>query len=305
MPSDGSPHTRAQIGHRSVLLQEAIDALSLVSDDIVVDGTLGGAGHALAIARRLGKNGVLIGVDADRDAVSRSRDVLADAAPTVVLVEDNVRNIARIVRSTGRGHITKLLLDLGWSSYQLQGGRGFSFLSDEPLSMAYSHSPAFTASTIVNTWEYESIRDVLQGWGEERYASRIAERIVREREAGEIKTARQLAEIVRAAVPARYRHGRIHPATKTFQALRIAVNDELGALELVLKDAWSLLSPRGRIAVISFHSLEDRIVKHRFAQWAREGQGKLVNRKPITPREEEVRENPRARSAKLRTIEKI
>jgi 16S rRNA (cytosine1402-N4)-methyltransferase len=277
----------------------------LAPDDIVVDGTLGGAGHALAIARQLGTNGVLIGVDADQDAVSRARDVLANAAPTVVLVHDNSRNIARIVRDHGYSHITKMMLDLGWSSYQLSAGRGFSFLSDDPLSMAYNAGQTLTAETIVNSWEESSIRDVIAGWGEERYASRIAKRIVEEREAKPIKTAKELAEIVKAAVPAAYRHRRIHPATKTFQALRIAVNDELGALTHVLEDAWQLLTVGGRMVIISFHSLEDRIVKRRFAEWVREGKARLPSRKPIPPSEEEVRANPRARSAKLRVIEKI
>lgn len=292
-------------GHRSVLLHEAVESLALQSNDVVVDGTLGGAGHALAIARQLGPEGILIGVDADRDAIGRARDVLADAAPTVVLINDNFRNLKSALEKEGITHITKVVFDLGWSSFQLSDGRGFSFLADEPLSMAYAHDQALNAAVIVNEWSEESITDILHGWGEERYARRIAERIVRERGAKKIESARELAEIIKSAVPTAYRYGRIHPATRSFQALRIAVNDELGALETGLTAAWDLLKPGGRISVITFHSIEDRIVKRRFAQWAREGVGSLPFRKPIVPGEEELAENPRARSAKLRTVVKI
>ncbi len=316
MPSpSGTPE-----GHRTVLLHEAVESLALQQNDVVVDGTLGGAGHALAIAKQLGDGGVLIGVDADKDAISRAYDVLADAqpvsgdvqpatrtgsGPTVLLINDNFRNIKAALARLGYGSIDKMILDLGWSSYQLRGGRGFSFLSDEPLSMSYAHSQTLTAEIIVNDWEESSIVDVISGFGEERYARRIAERIVRERSYKRIQTARELADIVKAAVPAAYRYGRIHPATKTFQALRIAVNDEFGAIEQGLTDGLSMLNPGGRIAVISFHSIEDRIIKHRFVQWAREGAIELITRKPIVPSDAEIAENPRARSAKLRVIQKI
>lgn len=318
MPSPSG--ARTSDGHRTVLLHEAVEYLSLKKDDVVVDGTLGGAGHALAIVKQLGVGGTLIGVDADIDAVSRARDVLADAhapgergspvpltgdGPTVILINDNFRNIAAALRSVGVTAIDKVLFDLGWSQFQLSAGRGFSFQSDEPLSMTYSKTQSLTAETIINDWAEESIRDVLFGFGEERYARRIAERIARERSEKRISTARELAEIIRAAVPAAYRHGKIHPATKSFQALRIAVNDEFGALRAGMDAAWALLRPNGRLAIISFHSSEDRIVKHRFAEWAHEGQGTLVTRRPITPSEREVHDNPRSRSAKLRVIEKI
>ncbi len=314
-----SPATNVT-GHRTVLLHEAVESLTLQKSDVVVDGTLGGAGHALAIARQLGNGGVLIGVDADKDAISRAGDMLADAqatdgddrpttssgtGPTVLLVHDNFRNIKAALVAHGIEGIDKMLLDLGWSSYQLSGGRGFSFQTDEPLSMSYSHSQTLTAEIIINDWEESSIVDVISGFGEERYARRIAERIVRERETRRIVQASDLAGIVKAAVPVAYRYGRIHPATKTFQALRIAVNDELGALAQAMEDAWSIIRPGGRLAIISFHSIEDRIVKHRFAAWARDGVGTLPSRKPITPSEAELKENPRARSAKLRVIQKI
>jgi 16S rRNA (cytosine1402-N4)-methyltransferase len=317
MPSSSVSNTD---GHRTVLLHEAVESLSLQKDDVVVDGTLGGAGHALAIVKQLGIGGTLIGVDADSDAVSRARDVLAEAlptsgdalpvsltgnGPTVLLLNDNFRNLKAALDVHSISKVNKVLLDLGWSTFQLAGGRGFSFMSDEPLSMAYSHQQSFTAETIVNDWQQESIEDVLRGFGDERYAKRIAERIVRERASRRIKTAKELAEIVKAAVPSAYRYGKLHPATKTFQALRIAVNDEFGALQEGMEAAWDLLQHNGRLAIISFHSSEDRIVKHRFAKWARDNEGALVNRKPIVPSDEELRANPRARSAKLRVIQKI
>lgn len=318
MPSPSVSNTG---GHRTVLLQEAVESLSLKKGDVVVDGTLGGAGHALAIVKQLGPAGTLIGVDADEDAVSRARDVLADAlptgekgppvsaikgnGPTVLLINDNFRNIEQALKGRNIHEVDKVLFDLGWSQFQLSAGRGFSFQTDEPLSMTYAKNQLLTAEMIVNSWQQQSIEDVLKGFGEERYAKRIAERIVRERETRRIATSRDLAEIVRAAVPAAYRHGKLNPATKTFQALRIAVNDEFGALEYGMRGAWSLLKRGGRLAIISFHSSEDRIVKHRFADWVREGQGILINRKPIAPSDEELKANPRARSAKLRVIEKI
>lgn len=171
--------------------------------------------------------------------------------------------------------------------------------------MAYAHNQSLTAEIIVNNWEQQSIEDVLKGFGEERYAKRIAERIVRERQNRRIKTAKDLADIVKAAVPSAYRYAKLHPATKSFQALRIAVNDEFGALSDGMEAAWDVLSSGGRLAIISFHSSEDRIVKHRFAKWARDNEGSLVHRKPIVPSDEELRANPRARSAKLRVIQKI
>ncbi len=317
MPSPSVSNTG---GHRTVLLHEAIESLLLKKCDVVVDGTLGGAGHALAIVKQLGHGGTFIGVDADEDAVSRARDVLADAqapedvgppvpalgnGPTVLLINDNFRNLKSALERVHIESIDKVLFDLGWSQFQLSAGRGFSFQTDEALSMAYAKNQSLTAATIVNEWAEQSIEDVLRGFGGERYAGRIAERIVRERAIRRIATARDLAEIVRAAVPAAYRHGKIHPATKSFQALRIAVNDEFGALSEGMQAAWDLLAHDGRLAVISFHSSEDRIVKHRFANWARDGQAVLVTRKPIVPSEQELKANPRARSAKLRVIQKL
>jgi len=293
-------------GHRSVLLHEAIESLDIQPSDTIVDATLGGAGHSTEIAARLTNTGTLIGFDLDPHAIERSRGALKHAKAQIVLVEDNFRNLAPALEERGVRSISKALFDLGWSAYQLKDGRGFSFLSDEPLHMTYHmNADALTAETIVNEWEESSLADVIYGWGEERYARRIARDIVASRAHTPIKTSRELAEIVRHAVPSAYAHGKIHPATKTFQALRIAVNDELGAIEEALSSAAQMLTVGGRIAVITFHSLEDRIVKHYFTQLEKEGAFQRITKKPIAPSTEELLANPRARSAKLRVIKRI
>lgn len=272
--------------------------------DVVVDATLGGAGHSLALAKRLGKDGTLIGFDLDHAAIGRAERALADAACRVVLVEANFRDIEHELISRGITAIDKALFDLGWSGFQLDAGRGFSFLKDEPLSMSYrTDAPALNAYEIVNEWAESSLADVIYGWGEERYARRIAHAIAERRASHPIESSRELGEIVSGSVPAAYRYGRIHPATKTFQALRIAVNDELGALRDGIAGAWHLLAPGGRIAIITFHSIEDRLVKQTFLDLAR-ADGVRITTSPITPREREVSENPRSRSAKLRIIQK-
>ncbi|MDO8561521.1 MAG: 16S rRNA (cytosine(1402)-N(4))-methyltransferase RsmH [bacterium] len=346
---------RENIGHTTVLLHEAIEQLGIQSGDTVVDATLGGAGHATAIAKLLGKKGVLIGMDLDKEAIERARIALksfskpmglasagratksadsgratksadsgratksADSGratksadspvdgPKIHLVEANFRNLLSELAHLGVAHIDKALFDLGWSGYQLAAGRGFSFLKDEPLMMTYSASPgpnAFTASTIVNEWGEESIADVIFGWGEERYARRIAKKIVERRASAPFKTSRELAEAIKECVPPQYRYGRIHPATRTFQALRIAVNDELGALKEGIAGAWRNLAKDGRIAVITFHSIEDREVKRLLVKWEQSGEGKRITHSPIRASAEEIKSNPRARSAKLRVIEK-
>src|SRR3990167_8771888 len=294
-------------GHRSVLLHEAIESLTIAQNDIVVDATLGGGGHAKRIAGKLGKNGMLIGFDLDGEAVLRAREALQGVSPRVLLFQKNFRELRPALDEAGVPQITKALFDLGWSSYQLDSGRGFSFLKDEPLLMTYATDikpGMLTAEKIVNTWEEGNIADVLWGWGEERYSRKIARAIVEARAQKPIKTSQELADIVSNATPYAYRRGRIHPATRTFQALRIAVNDELGALAEGLRSAWEALAPGGRIAVIAFHSIEDRIVKNMFAEWEKKGEGLRMTKKPMSPSSEEIRENPRARSAKLRVIEK-
>ncbi len=306
--TDQNPaHAERVSGHKPVLLQEVLHALTIHADDIVLDATLGGAGHAREMVKLLGSKGVLIGIDADSAAIERAREALQGTASTVRLVEGNFRDV---ISHTGKHeipHITKALFDLGWSGYQLVAGRGFSFLKEEPLLMTYAAAPGpetLTAEKIVNTWEESSIADIIFGWGEERFARQIARGIVAARKETRIATSRELAEIVRASVPAFYRKGRLHPATKTFQALRIAVNDEMGALKEGLRGAWQLLVSRGRLAVITFHSVEDREVKRLMKEWVNEGSGQSLTKSPIRPAREEVLANPRARSAKLRVIEK-
>jgi len=294
-------------GHQTVLLHEAIEELSIKPTDTVVDATLGGAGHARAIADLLDKNGTLIGFDLDEDAIVRAEVALADVKPRTFLLESNFRNIEAELATRSVMSIDKALYDLGWSAYQLEAGRGFSFLKDEPLLMTYGKGAdkgGLTAATIVNEWGEGSIADIIFGWGEERYSRRIAHVIVERRRVQPFTRATDLAEAIKSAVPAAYRHGRLHPATKTFQALRIAVNDELGALNESLTSAWKLLTPGGRIAIITFHSIEDRIVKELFLEWQRRGDGTRITRSPKKPSREEIVSNPRARSAKLRVIEK-
>lgn len=295
-------------GHRPVLLQEAIEHLAIRPDDIVLDGTLGGAGHAREIVHQLGTKGVFIGIDADSAAIERAREALGSAVAQVHLIEGNFRHAESYLGKHGISQITKALFDLGWSGFQLTAGRGFSFLQDEPLLMTYAEHPdehALTAEKIVNTWQESSLADVIYGWGEERYARQIARGIIQARATEPITTSKQLAEIIRSSVPAFYRRGKLHPATKTFQALRIAVNDEMGALKEGITAAFEMLAPQGKIAVITFHSIEDREVKKLFLQWASEERAIRITKSPIKPSEEEIRKNPRSRSAKLRILQKV
>ncbi|MDB5187510.1 MAG: S-adenosyl-methyltransferase MraW [Candidatus Kaiserbacteria bacterium] len=293
-------------GHRTVLLQEAIEILEIKVTDVALDATLGGIGHSRLMADRLGKKGMLIGFDLDSEAIARAKDILHGSASEMLFINKNFRYIERELQAREIPHIDKALFDLGWSGFQLTAGRGFSFLRDEPLLMTYGDGlTGLTAREIVNEWDEESIADIIYGWGEEHYSRGIARSIVTERSIKPIETSMQLAEIVRSSVPAAYRKGRLHPATKTFQALRIAVNDEMGALRDGLNGAWNMLRPGGRIAVITFHSIEDRFVKQYFLKLETDGLGERVTRKVIAPSREEVRENPRARSAKLRVVTKI
>ena len=308
-PQHRSPlNVEHSTGHTPVLLHESLELLRIQSEDVVLDATLGGAGHARAIVDRLGEKGTFIGVDADMEAVARSREMLKGARAKVILIEGNFRDVESYLGKHGIPYLTKALFDLGWSIDQLSAGRGFSFLSDEPLLMTFSgtiRGDTLTAGKIVNTWEEESIADILYGWGEEKFSRRIARAIVEARRQKEIRTSKELGAIVQAAVPAFYRRGRIHPATKTFQALRIAVNDEIGALKQGMQSAWKSLRPRGRLACIAFHSVEDRVIKQTMREWSHSGQGVLVTKKPIRPTRGEILGNPRSRSAKLRCIRKL
>lgn len=300
-------HSAKATQHQAVLLHEVVDSLDIHHGDSVVDATLGGAGHAKSIVQKLGRGGFFVGFDLDSDAISRAEVALKDAEPTVTLINANFKELFHELEARDITHIDKALFDLGWSSDQLDSGRGFSFQKDEPLQMTYrkdADKALITASTIVNEWEESSLADIIYGWGEERYSRRIAKAIVARRAEKPITSSSELADIIKRAVPIAYARGRIHPATRTFQALRIAVNDELGAIQKGLRSAWELLSPGGRIAVISFHSIEDRAVKQLFLEFEKRGGGKRITKKPLIATDEEIAANPRARSAKLRVIEK-
>lgn len=291
--------------HDSVLLQEAIDGLALTGGDVVVDATIGGAGHFKKILEALDGRGTLIGIDADEGAIERGTAAAAHTDVTVHLVHDNFRNLGSILDEKGITSVSKVLFDLGWSAFHLTSGRGFSFRVDEPLLMTYGEpEPGKTAADMVNTASEEALSDLFFTLGEERFARQIARGIVEARKKERILTTTALVEVILASTPSWYQHRRIHPATKTFQALRIAVNDELGALRAGLSGALSHLSKGGRIAVITFHSIEDRIVKTVLRDAAHAGMGTLVTKKPIVPSAFEVQENPRARSAKLRIFER-
>lgn len=287
--------------HVPVLLQEVIQALALSPEDVVVDGTLGGGGHANEILNILGEQGRYIGIDADTGAIERVEARIGND-PRVSLIQGNFRDIDKHMRSVGVEGIDKVLLDIGISSDQLENdsARGFSFLKDEPLKMTFVRDPKIgelTAWHVVNEWSESSLADVIFGFGGEHRARRIARAICEARDEKPIHTSKRLAEVIARAVS---KVGHVHPATKTFQAIRIAVNDELGALEDVLQKGRALLRPHGRIVVITFHSLEDRLVKRMFSDWEDEGLGVRLTKKPITPSREEVVHNKRARSAKLR-----
>lgn len=293
--------------HTSVLMDEVLEALLVQPSDVVVDATLGGAGHFSKLLAALGEGGVIVGIDADSAAVERAREVYAaDRRPTrpvANLVNDNFRNLARILERLGIGQVDKILFDLGWSGYQIAAPRGFTFMNDEPLLMTYGEGGE-TAADIVNSSSEEDVANLIFTYGEERFARTIAKAIVAARGKERILTTGALVVAIEAGVPAWYRKGKLHPATKTFQALRIAVNDEIGALREGLAAALAALSPGGKLAVISFHSIEDRIVKNVLRDAVERGEGSLSPKKPIAPSRAEVLKNRRARSAKLRVFER-
>ena len=307
--------------HKSVLLQECIDALNIRPDGIYLDGTLGGAGHSSQIARRLTEGGRLIGVDRDRTALAAAKERLAPYADRVTLVHSNFAEIDAILDSLGIPAVDGMLFDLGVSSPQLDdASRGFSYMADAPLDMHMDKDDALTAGEVVNTWPQGELRRILYDYGEERYAPQIAAAICRAREKAPVETTLELVDIIRSAMPAQALREKQHPAKRSFQAIRIAVNDELGAVSRMMQAAVGRLNPGGRLAVITFHSLEDRIVKSEMQQAARgctcppefpvcvcgkKPLVKLVTRKPIVSGPAELEENPRARSAKLRVAEKL
>lgn len=307
--------------HKSVLLQECIDALNIRPDGIYLDGTLGGAGHSSQIARRLTGGGRLIGVDRDRTALAAAKERLAPYADRVTLVHSNFAEIDAILDSLGIPAVDGMLFDLGVSSPQLDdASRGFSYMADAPLDMRMDKDDVLTAGEVVNTWPQGELRRILYDYGEERYAPQIAAAICRAREKAPVETTLELVDIIRSAMPAQALREKQHPAKRSFQAIRIAVNDELGAVSRMMQAAVGRLNPGGRLAVITFHSLEDRIVKSEMQQAARgctcppefpvcvcgkKPLVKLVTRKPIVSGPAELEENPRARSAKLRVAERL
>ncbi len=302
MKNAGQPTEQSSSRHIPVLLHEAIEGLNLKDGDIFLDGTLGSAGHSLLVAEKFGDDVEIIGIDRDADALRRSEERLRALTHSAYFRLESFRNLDQVLVGLGIKEINAILLDLGISSEQLNppaggSGRGFSFQRDEPLDMRMS-SKGITAAEILNSWDEHAIELILRGFGEERHSRTIAKKIVERRLTKPFKTTNDLLEVVGK------RTGKIHPATKTFQALRIAVNEELDALEDGLKKAFHALGSKGRLAVISFHSLEDRIVKNFMRDRAKEGKALLITKKPITPSEEEVRRNPRSRSAKLRILEK-
>ena len=306
--------------HKPVLLEECIQALAIRPEGIYLDGTLGRAGHSREIARRL-TSGRLICVDRDRAALDAAEERLAPWRDKVTLVHSNFGELDAILDGLGLDGVDGMLFDLGVSSPQLDDpSRGFSYMADAPLDMRMDKTDTLTARTVVNEWPQEELRRILWQYGEERYASAIAGAIVRARDKGGIETTLQLVDVLRAAMPAAALRGKQHPAKRTFQAIRIAVNDELAAVDKMVRAAVPRLNAGGRLAVISFHSLEDRIVKNALAEFAKgctcppdfpvcvcgkKPQVKLVNRKPIVSGPAELEENPRARSAKLRVAEKL
>lgn len=292
--------------HVSVLLHETVDGLLPVPGGVYVDGTLGSGGHAAYLATRA-PGSTIIGFDADPDAIARATARLAGCGARLIAHNGYNDSLATVLASHGIETVDGVLLDLGMSSDQLEtSGRGFTFMKDEPLDMTMhaGNQTGLTARQIVNTFTEEQLATVIYGYGEEQFSRRIAKAIVAARAASPVETTTQLRTIIEHAVPAWYRRRKTHPATKTFQALRISVNDEIERLEHTLAQAWQVLRPGGRLSIISFHSIEDRIVKRFMKSKAQDGQGVLITKKPIVPQVDEVRSNPRARSAKLRIIQK-
>lgn len=292
--------------HKPVLLKEVVANIRIPAGGVLLDGTLGGGGHSEAIANNAGGKITIVGIDQDSIALKKVENLLGPIAGKLILQKGNFRNLDKVLKDNGIGEVDGIILDLGFSSDQIaDSGRGFSFMKDEPLIMTLDDSSTedvLTARDVVNLWQRENLELIFRNYGEEKRARKIVDAIISGRAKKKIETSGELAKIIEGAIG---RRGKIHPATKVFQAIRIAVNDELGALTEVLPKALSVLKKGSRLAIISFHSLEDRIVKRFFREKANQGQVILINKKPIIADEEEIVLNPRARSAKLRIIEKI
>ncbi len=307
--------------HITVLLNEAVEGLNIRPDGTYVDCTLGGAGHSSLIASMLGEGGRLIAIDQDDTALANARERLAPYMDKVTLVKSNFRSIKQVVQELNLSGVDGVLFDLGVSSPQLdEGERGFSYNADAPLDMRMDQQSPLTAYDVVNEWEEEELAKLIREYGEEKFSRRIARQIAIHREKAPVETTAQLVEIIKEAIPAAARRTGPHPAKRTFQAIRIAVNDELNAFKEAVVDAIEILRPQGRVSVITFHSLEDRICKQVYLDHAKgctcppsfpictcgnQPIVKIITRKPILPSEAELTDNPRARSAKLRVAEKL
>ncbi|MBR5517207.1 MAG: 16S rRNA (cytosine(1402)-N(4))-methyltransferase RsmH [Firmicutes bacterium] len=307
--------------HKSVLFDECMEGLNIKPDGIYVDGTLGGGGHSSGICELLGPEGVLIGIDRDQDALNAASKRLEKYNCQKIFVQSNYSDIAQVLEDLEIDEIDGALLDLGVSSFQLDNPeRGFSYMNDAPLDMRMSQDDSFTAYDVVNDYDKQELTNIISKYGEERWASRIADFIVKAREDKPLDSTFELVDVIKAAIPASARRTGPHPAKRTFQAIRIEVNDELGQLERAVEEFCDVLAPKGRLCIITFHSLEDRIVKDIFNQRAnpctcpkefpmcvcgKKPDIKKVTGKPIIPSETELEENPRARSAKLRVAQKI
>ena len=312
---------KINFSHRSVLLDECIEGLNIKPDGIYVDGTAGGGGHSYHIAEKLTAGGRLIAIDRDDAAIAAAGERLAPFSDRVTIVRNNFSSIADVCMMLGIEKIDGVLLDLGVSSYQLDTAeRGFAHNTDAPLDMRMDRRGELDAFTVVNTYSYEDLKRIIYDYGEDRFAPKIASAIVKRREQKLINTTGELVDVIKSAIPAAAREGGHHPAKRTFQAIRIEVNGELDAIEPAIRSATDLLNEGGRIAIITFHSLEDRIVKQTYADLAqgcncpkslpicvcgRQPRVKVLTRKPILPSAEEIESNPRSRSSKLRIAEKI
>ncbi|MGE5673817.1 MAG: 16S rRNA (cytosine(1402)-N(4))-methyltransferase RsmH [Mycobacterium leprae] len=307
--------------HLPVLLHETLDALAITPDGTYVDCTVGGAGHSLEIVRRLGPTGRLIGLDQDDNALKAAGERLSPFGDRVTLVKTNFAAVSEVLERLGTGPVQGILMDIGVSSHQLdEAERGFSFHQEAPLDMRMDQSNPLSAAVVVNEWPEEELARVIWEYGEERWSKRIAQFIVKARAEQPLQTTDDLVKVIKAAIPASARREGGHPARQTFQAIRIAVNDELGVLQKGLEGALKALAPGGRLAVITFHSLEDRIVKQTFARWinpctcpptipvcvcGQRPMAEAVTRKPVTATSDELAQNPRSRSAKLRAVTKL
>lgn len=310
-----------EFNHVSVLLKETIDGLNIKPDGIYVDGTLGGGGHSLEIAKRLSKNGHLYGIDRDTDAIEAAGERLREYSDRFTAIHSNFYNAAEVLKNIGVQKIDGFILDLGVSSHQLdEADRGFSYMQDAPLDMRMDRGAPYTAWNVVNEKSEKELNDIIFKYGEEKWAKRIAQFIVAEREKKPIDTTYELVEVIKKAVPKGARRDGPHPAKRTFQAIRIEINGELAILDKTVDDMTEMLSEGGRMCIITFHSLEDRIIKNAMKRHenpctcppefpvcvcGKVPDGKVITRKPILPSDEELEVNPRSRSAKLRIMEKI